>query len=69
MEESVSSQARCSKASGQNGKPVQPEFHFTDLGNARRVITDHVQDLHYCYPWKKWLVWDGRRWCCAALAL
>lgn len=35
---------------------------FTDLGNAERLVQRHGQDLHYVYAWKKWLVWDGKRW-------
>lgn len=38
------------------------DVHLTDLGNARRVVKEHGADLHYCHPWKQWLVWDGRRW-------
>lgn len=34
----------------------------TDLGNAERLVTRHGQDLRYCHPWKRFLVWDGRRW-------
>ena len=34
----------------------------TDAGNARRLIRDHGQDLKYCHPWGKWLIWEGRRW-------
>lgn len=41
-------------------KPEPP--HLTDLGNARRLVALHGRDLHYCYPWGRWLVWDGRRW-------
>lgn len=37
-------------------------YHFTDLGNAERLIDLHGQDLRYCYPFKRWLIWDGRRW-------
>jgi putative DNA primase/helicase len=44
---------------GDGGKP---DIHLTDLGNARRVLQRHGQDLHYCHPWKSWLTWDGRRW-------
>ncbi|WP_338819594.1 hypothetical protein MTCOM_10940 [Moorella thermoacetica] len=36
--------------------------HLTDLGNARRLIKQHGENLHYCHPWGKWLVWDGKRW-------
>ncbi len=39
-----------------------PEYGLTDLGNARRLIKRHGKDIHYCYPWDKWLVWDGIRW-------
>jgi putative DNA primase/helicase len=35
---------------------------LTDLGNAERYIKQHGSKLRYCDPWKKWLVWDGRRW-------
>jgi putative DNA primase/helicase len=37
--------------------------HLTDLGNARRLVRLHGQDLRYCHPLKSWFVWDGRRWC------
>jgi len=44
-------------------KPQQQEaFNNTDLGNARRLVAHHGQDLRYCHPWNSWLVWDGRRW-------
>jgi putative DNA primase/helicase len=38
------------------------EPHHTDLGNAQRFIRRHGHILHYCHPWKKWLVWDGKVW-------
>jgi P4 family phage/plasmid primase-like protien len=34
----------------------------TDLGNAERLVARHGPDLRFCHPWKRWLVWDGRRW-------
>jgi putative DNA primase/helicase len=37
-------------------------FNCTDQGNGQRLVARHGQDLCYMYPWKKWLVWDGRRW-------
>ena len=37
-------------------------FKLSDAGNADRFIALHGQDVRYCEPWKKWLVWDGRRW-------
>ena len=33
----------------------------TDLGNARRMVDYRGDDFRYVVPWKKWLVWDGRR--------
>lgn len=32
----------------------------TELANARRLVTQHGEDLRYC-PHLGWLVWDGRR--------
>jgi putative DNA primase/helicase len=31
-------------------------------GNARRVAAQHGDNIRYCHAFKKWLVWDGRRW-------
>jgi putative DNA primase/helicase len=36
--------------------------HLTDLGNAKCLVAEHGLDLHYCFPWGKWLYWDGTRW-------
>jgi putative DNA primase/helicase len=38
------------------------QFALTDLGNAERMVAAFGQDLRYCHQWKRWLVWDGRRW-------
>lgn len=35
---------------------------LTDLGNAERLVDQHGDDIRFCFPWKKWLVWDGQRW-------
>lgn len=47
-------------------RPVQVldpwAFNTTDLGNAERLVARHGEDLRYCHPWQKWLVWDGCRW-------
>jgi hypothetical protein len=40
---------------------LEPE-HLTDLGNARRLVAAHRQDLQYEHAWGSWLVWDGARW-------
>lgn len=54
------------KPSDENGNEslttIQVQTNLTDLGNARRFVQAHGRDLHYCYPWKKWLCWNGQRW-------
>jgi putative DNA primase/helicase len=37
-------------------------YNLTDLGNSERFVADHGEDVRYCYPWGKWLVWSGTRW-------
>ncbi|MCH7667273.1 MAG: DNA primase [Acidobacteria bacterium] len=41
---------------------TSPTFNLTDLGNAERLVSLKGEDLHYCHPWRKWLIWDGKRW-------
>lgn len=36
--------------------------HLTELGNAKRLVRLHGQNIRYCFPWRKWLVWNGIRW-------
>lgn len=46
--------------------PQTPEdfrgLRLTDWGNAERLVSLHGNDLRYCFPWEKWLVWDKNRW-------
>jgi len=37
-------------------------LQFTDTTNAYRLLTEYGKDIRYNFPWKKWLIWDGRRW-------
>ena len=37
-------------------------FHFSDLANAELMVKWFGPDLRYCHTWRKWLVWDGKRW-------
>jgi putative DNA primase/helicase len=46
----------------QSQKNRRKEYHFTDMGNAERLVDSHGQDFKYCYPFKRWFVWDGCRW-------
>ena len=41
---------------------AQKREHFTDLGNAHRLIRCHGDDLRFVHEWGRWLCWDGRRW-------
>lgn len=38
------------------------QFALTDMGNADRLIKDYGEDILHCYAWKRWQVWDGKRW-------
>lgn len=35
---------------------------LTDLGNARRLVARHGDDIRYCHDWNCWLYFDGTRW-------
>lgn len=35
---------------------------LTDLGNARRLVETHGHRIRYVPVWKRWLIWDGKRW-------
>ncbi|MEW5921611.1 MAG: phage/plasmid primase, P4 family [Bacillota bacterium] len=37
-------------------------YRPTDFGNAERLVAAHGRDVKYCWPWRKWYVWDGSRW-------
>ena len=45
-----------------SGPPDLMKFHFADSGNADRLVVLHGADLRYCYAFRKWLRWDGKRW-------
>jgi P4 family phage/plasmid primase-like protien len=34
----------------------------TELGNAERLVAGHGGDVRYLPPFKKWIVWNSRRW-------
>ena len=38
-------------------------IRLTEMGNARRLVNRHGQDLRFVGLAKKWHAWDGRRWC------
>jgi putative DNA primase/helicase len=54
--------ARLTFISNGHGAAPSPGFNLTDLGNAARLVHRHGRNLRYCWLWRKWLVWDGKRW-------
>jgi putative DNA primase/helicase len=54
--------ARITFSSNGHGETLPSGFNLTDLGNAERFAAHHGEDVRYCYPWGKWLVWTGARW-------
>ncbi len=49
------------RAAPQDGMK-HPGRDLTDLGNARRLMRHHGQDLRYAGHVGTWLIWDGGRW-------
>lgn len=49
-------------AKSQKGILEEVPGHYSDLGNAQRLVRLYGDDLRYCHDWQKWLCWDGRRW-------
>lgn len=43
---------------------IQVPPHLTDLGNAQHLVTAFGASIRYCWPWGKWLIWNGLRWKC-----
>ena len=42
--------------------PTERGETFSDFFNADMFRKDWGEDVRYCAPWKKWLLWDGKRW-------
>jgi len=57
------SDANQGDAPGSAVDATTPEPGLTDLGNAHRFARDHRANVRYCWPWGRWLVWNGRYWC------
>jgi putative DNA primase/helicase len=50
------------KPKREEGGELPPTCDLSDLGNARLLVELHGNEIRYCHVWKKWLVWDGKRW-------
>lgn len=38
-------------------------YSFDDTGNAERFVDLFGEQVRYCYTDKRWLWYDGRKWC------
>ena len=38
------------------------ECNETDIGNGKRLVYWHGQNIRYVHQWGGWLIWDGERW-------
>lgn len=46
----------------QSKRPKYKTFPCSDLGNAERLAHHYGDQLKYCHPWSKWVVWNGKKW-------
>lgn len=51
-----------SEAEKKKSPRIEVGINLTDLGNAKRLVSEHGGDIRYCYPWGKWLIWNGQYW-------
>jgi putative DNA primase/helicase len=42
------------------------KYQLTELGNAERFADKYRNIVCYVPAWKKWLFWDGKKWCVGA---
>lgn len=49
------------RSNGRVPRPAQ-DYEATDLGNARRLVAEHGQDIHFVPEWGKWVTWTGTYW-------
>lgn len=40
-----------------------PREPWTELGYAHRLVHVYGGELRYVAAWRRWLTWDGKRWC------
>jgi putative DNA primase/helicase len=48
--------------SGASPDECAPTERNTDLGNARRLVRIHGNDLRYVHAWRAWLAWENGHW-------
>jgi putative DNA primase/helicase len=50
------------RKAGVRGDDPLPDEPLSELGYARRLIHVYGDRIRYVPAWRRWLVWDGRRW-------
>lgn len=50
-------------ALARGGAETCAQYAWSELGNARRLVDAHGQDLRHAPQLGCWMAWDGRRWC------
>jgi len=53
-------ESRASRSRMTTEAPEPP--HWSDSGNAERLVRDHGEDIRYVHTWGKWIVWNGKFW-------
>ena len=61
MIETAEPAKRIKKENDTSTKPLN-DFKLTDLGNAERLVKMHGKSIKYCFPMKKYFVYDSQRW-------
>lgn len=41
---------------------IEPDYHFTELGNAKRLVAKFGDNIRYNFEAKKWFEWTGKIW-------
>ncbi len=37
-------------------------YHLTDMGNGERFADEYRGGVHFCHPWRRWLIWNEVQW-------
>jgi putative DNA primase/helicase len=58
--ETVASIAKAEASKRADG--TSGNLFYTDLGNARRLVKRHGENIRFIHEWEKWIIWNGHRW-------
>lgn len=57
------SEERISVGNDDDSETCQKLYTFDDTGNAQRFVDLFADSVRYCYTDKRWIYYDGRKWC------